>query len=111
MKSTTCSAAQPVEQLPGGTRRTPAYNDEIMLCHFELKKGATIPLHSHAPSQIGFIAEGRARFLAENDADCYERGAGEAYTIDPNVVHGAEALGDTVFIECFIPLRPEYADF
>ncbi len=111
MKRTTYHEAKPVEQLPGITRRTLAYNDDVMLCHFELKKGAVIPLHSHAPSQIGYVAKGRAKFLAENDADSYERGEGEAYVIDPNVTHGAEALEDTVFIECFNPMRPEYADF
>ena len=87
MKAKSLDTANAVGMLPGITRRTLARNHELMLCHFTLEKGAQIPLHQHRPSQIG-----------------------ESYVIDPEVVHGGEAVEDTVFIEVFSPSRPEYDD-
>ena len=97
------------QQLPGVTRRTLAHNGDVMLCHFTLKKGAKIPLHSHVPSQIGYVVSGRARFIGASDSDAFEAGPGDSYVLNPNVEHGAEALEDnTVFVEVFNPSRPEY---
>ena len=103
--------AKAIENPEGVVRRTLAYNKDTMLCHFKLKKGARIPLHSHAPSQIGYVVSGRVRFLGEKESDAFEAGPGDAYVIDPDVTHGAEALQDTVYVEVFSPSRPEYEDF
>jgi len=100
-----------VEQLPGVVRRTLAYNGDVMLCHFELKKGAEIPLHSHVPSQIGYVVSGRVRFIGDTEADGFEAGPGQAYAMDPQARHGAVALEPSVLIEVFNPPRPEYQDF
>lgn len=111
MKQKSLLTGAAIEQLPGVTRRTLAYNQDVMLCHFSLKRDAKIPLHSHAPSQIGFVISGRARFIGPRESEAFEVGPGDAYVLDPNVEHGAEALEDTVFIEVFNPSRPEYQDF
>ena len=48
----------PVELLDGLLlRRTMSYNKDIMLCHFTLKKGLTMPRHQHAAVQIGYVLE------------------------------------------------------
>ena len=108
---TTVGQSKGVEMFPGVVRRTLAYNDDVMLCRFELDKGGTIPLHNHPPSQIGYLVSGRVRFLGATEADAFEAGPGDAYVIDPNVHHGAEALEPSVFVEVFNPARPEYRDF
>jgi quercetin dioxygenase-like cupin family protein len=105
------ASAEGANMLPGVVRRTLAYNEEVMLCHFELKKGAKIPLHNHRPSQIGFIVSGRIQFIGATDADAFEAKAGDSYVLDPEVQHGGEAMEDSVFIEVFSPSRPEYQDF
>lgn len=109
MKSLAEGAAK--ESPDGVVRRTLAYHDEAMLCHFELKKGATIPLHNHRATQIGFLLSGRARFLAEKPEDEFEVTAGDSYVLPPFVKHGTVALEDTVYIEVFSPSREEYEDF
>ena len=38
---------EPVEMLNGIFRKTLVYNNNIMLCHFLLQKGAKVPIHSH----------------------------------------------------------------
>ena len=49
MKQKSLESAKAIENPPGIVRRTLAYNDQAMLCHFELKKGTSIPLHDHPP--------------------------------------------------------------
>ena len=78
MKMKNVAEGKPIENPPGVTRKTLAYNDEAMLCHFILQKGAQIPLHEHRASQIGYIVRGKARFLAEDKKDEFEVGPGDS---------------------------------
>ena len=108
MKNTTNAKA--IENPEGITRKTLAYNHEAMLCHFNMKKGAAIPMHSHRASQVGYIIKGKVRFLAEKPEDIFEVSAGDSYIFSEHVVHGAEILEDAELIEIFSPSRDEYAD-
>ncbi len=94
----------------GVLRRTLSYNREVMLCHFQLKAGAKIPLHNHRASQIGFVAKGKVRFLGEKEADSFLAQAGDSYVMDPHQFHGAEALEAAEIVEVFYPVREEYKD-
>lgn len=111
MKMKSLATGQPQENPEGVTRRTLSYNDEAMLCHFQLKKGAQIPLHNHRATQIGYIVSGKARFLAEDPESEFEGGPGDSYVFDAFVKHGTVALEDTEYIEVFAPPRDEYKDF
>ena len=102
---------QPVEKPVGVIRKTLSYNDEAMLCHFLLHKGAQIPLHNHRATQIGYIVKGKARFLASKKEDEFEGVAGDSYVFSPNVEHGTIALEETEYVEVFAPSRDEYKDF
>ena len=107
MSSRTTSKA--VEALPGIFRTTLAYNNETMLCHFQLKQGSAIPLHHHVAVQIGYVISGTLKFQKE-DGSSFLAEAGTGYVFDSEEQHGAEALEDSEVIECFAPMRPEYAD-
>jgi quercetin dioxygenase-like cupin family protein len=96
-----------VTENPAGIFRTVmAFNDELMLCHFTMKEGACIPLHSHQPTQNGYVVKGRIRFFTEDSSFVAEEGCG--YIFDPDEKHGAEVLCDSEVVECFSPKRPEY---
>ena len=69
MKQKSVSNAKAVQMFDGVVRRTLSYNKEAMLCHFELKKGGTIPLHHHPPVQIGMVVSGKMRFFGEKPED------------------------------------------
>lgn len=101
--------AAPVEGPEGIFRRTLIHIDEVMLCHFQLKRGARIPLHQHQPAQIGYVVSGRVRFESGKHPEGFEVKAGDSYAFSPNEQHGAVAIEDSVFIEVFSPSRPEYA--
>ena len=111
MKQKHVSEGKPIENPPGVIRKTLAYNEESMLCHFLLAKGSRIPLHNHRATQIGYVVRGKARFLAENPADEFEGGAGASYVFSAFVKHGTIALEETEYVEVFVPARDEYKDF
>jgi quercetin dioxygenase-like cupin family protein len=111
MKMRCVATGHPKENPKGVTRRTLAYNDEAMLCHFSLKKGAQIPLHNHRATQIGYVVSGKAMFLTEKPESEFEAGPGESYVFSSFVKHGTVALEDTEYIEVFVPSRDEYKDF
>jgi len=100
--------AKAVEFIPGIFRRTLVYNDQLMLCHFTLTKGATIPLHNHKAVQNGYVIKGKVKFIKESLSFIAEAGCG--YCFDSEERHGAEILENSEFIECFSPLRNEYID-
>lgn len=111
MKQKNTETANPVEMMPGITRRTLCYNDQAMLCVIEVNKNATIPLHNHEAVQIGMIQSGKVRFFGKTPEDEFIATTGDSYVMASNEPHGAEGLEDSVLIETFTPSRPEYADF
>ncbi len=106
---TKISEQKTVEMFPGIFRTTLSYNDDLMLCHFVMKKGAFIPLHQHQAAQIGYVIKGKVRFFTKAESKLVvESGCG--YIFDSNEEHGSEVLEDTELIECFNPMRSEYID-
>jgi len=111
MKMKSISQGKPIENPPGVVRKTLAYNAEAMLCHFDLKKGSCIPLHSHRATQIGYVISGKVKFLAEKPGGEFHVETGDSYVLDGFKQHGAEALEDAELVEMFAPARDEYKDF
>jgi quercetin dioxygenase-like cupin family protein len=97
-----------VENPPGIFRTTMSYNAQVMLGHFRMTKGAQVPLHSHPAAQNGYVISGRVRFLKEG-GEAFVAVAGTGYCFGPDEKHGAEVLEESEVIECFAPMRPEYA--
>ncbi len=98
----------PFEALPGISRKTLAYNQDTMLCFFQLEKDSDIPLHNHANVQIGYIISGKIQFLSERKENEFIATSGDSYVFEAEEMHGAIVLEDTQLIEVFHPYRPEY---
>lgn len=97
-----------VAMRPGIERVTMSYNDQNMLCYFYLKAGTGLPLHDHLAIQNGFVVKGKLRFF-KADGSSILVGPGDGYIFDSNEAHGSEVIEDSEIIECFTPMRPEYA--
>ena len=97
-----------VESLPGIFRTTLAWNEQAMLCHFRMRRGAKVPLHDHPAAQNGYMISGKVRFL-NREGEAFVAVPGTGYCFDPMETHGADVLEDSEVIECFSPARPEYA--
>ncbi len=91
------SSEKAVEMFPGFFRTTLTYNDELMLCHFSLNKGAEIPLHNHDAVQNGYLIRGKVELLSK-DGTTLVIEAGTSYVFDSNEVHGAVALEDSEYV-------------
>lgn len=96
-----------IENPKGVFRTTLEYTDDAMLCHFNMKKGAKISIHNHAPSQMGYVVKGCVKFLLEN-GKFFIAETGCSYSFDSHEYHGAEVMEDSEIIECFSPSRDEY---
>ncbi len=111
MKMKSVDQGIPVEGPEGVIRKTLAYDDEAMLCHFTLKAGARIPLHSHRAVQVGYVISGKMLFKGESPDDEFQVKKGDSYIFSADKTHGAEVVEDAEFVEVFTPAREEYKDF
>jgi len=102
-------SSRAVENPPGILRTALAWNAESMLCHFRMSPGARIPLHHHRAAQNGYVVRGLVRF-ERGSGETFEASAGTGYCFGPDEPHGAEVLEESEVIECFAPMRPEYAE-
>lgn len=90
-----------VEMMPGLYRSTLCDNEETMLCHVRMKKGAGISYHDQPATQNGYFISERVRFFTAG---------GAGYLFDSNELRGSEGLENVELIECFSPVRAEYDD-
>lgn len=98
----------PVEAVKGILRRTMCYNKDAMLCHFDMKKGSIIDLHSHPAAQIGYVIRGKMEFWYETKESKHVVVTGDSYLIPGTVLHGVKVIEDSDVIEVFSPARKEY---
>jgi len=106
MKIVNYEDVSPVKMLPGIFRHTLVHNDDIMLVHFDLRKGASLPLHTHPHTQMGYIVKGQLDFRIYGKI--YRLKAGDSYHAPSNVEHGAEVIEDCIVIDVFNPARDDY---
>jgi len=95
-----------IKALDGVYRKTLMYNENVMLCIFNLEKNASIPIHNHKAHQIGYILTGKIKFLTD-DGEFIAK-TGDSYVFDSMEKHGAEILENTEVIEVFSPSREDY---
>lgn len=81
-------------QLVVGTR--------VMVARLEMKKGCTVPLHSHSNEQVSFILSGALQFSIDGKEMVVS--AGELLCIPPHLPHAAVALEDSSALTSLIPL-------
>ena len=94
------------ELLPGISMKTLTHGDNTHLCEFRLKQGVIIPAHQHPQEQIGYLVHGSLRFFGDEGETFVETGC--SWNFKGGVIHGVEALSDSVVVEVFSPLRQDY---
>jgi quercetin dioxygenase-like cupin family protein len=99
--------AMQVEAIPGLFRTMLVYTKEQMLCHFRVKAGVRMQMHTHEAAQIGYILSGKMLFEREGQTTL-SVSTGSAYAFKSNEPHRLIALEDTEFVECFSPMREDY---
>jgi len=101
-------ASVPLEDLTPLLQRQFVVGQEIMLARVLLKKGCSVPDHSHANEQLTYILEGALKFWIDGKEIVVR--SGETLCIPSNLPHRAEALEDTVDLDVFSPPRQDWID-
>jgi len=95
-----------VEDINPLFRRQMVVGQEIMLARILLKKGCTVPEHSHQNEQLTYILEGALKFWIDGKEIVVR--SGQTLCIPSNMPHRAEALEDTLDLDVFCPPRADW---
>ena len=79
-------------------------SDNIEVIRIRIEKGKQAVPHSHPEEQFTYILSGRLRVNLPEKGETYEIGPGEATFNPSNILHGVEALEDTVALSFKAPL-------
>lgn len=94
---------EPLNPLLG---RKMIHGRDITVARIRLRKGAVVPMHSHANEQISMLESGVLRFTISGEERVV--GAGEAVVIPPDAPHMVEALEDSLAVDLFSPRREDW---
>jgi quercetin dioxygenase-like cupin family protein len=95
-----------IEKMSDMITRQMISGENATVSQIVLKKGATVPRHSHMNEQYSWIISGALKFIFDDKEILV--GAGEILVIPANVAHGALALEDTVDVDIFAPRREDW---
>ena len=82
--------------------------DREMLAQTYLKRGALVPMHTHASEQMTYVLQGALRFLVDGEEVIVREG--EVIHIPSGAPHQAEALEDTFELDVYSPVREDWLD-
>jgi quercetin dioxygenase-like cupin family protein len=94
------------ETLGNGIYRKYIHGMNVTVAQFKLTKGSVVKPHSHVHEQVSVVVQGKVRFTVGNDV--YVMKAGDVVRIPPGVVHGAEALEDSLVVDVYSPIRDDW---
>jgi quercetin dioxygenase-like cupin family protein len=92
--------------IEGVKMRPLVWEEKTILCEFKLEKGYKIPSHQHPYEQTGYLLSGKLNFRI--DKTWHITKAGDSWCIPENVEHEVEILENSVVMELFSPIRPDY---
>ena len=95
-----------LEQLSDKLTRQMISGDNATISQLVLKRGATVPRHSHINEQYSWIISGKLKFIFDDREMVL--GAGEILLIPANTPHAAVAEEDTVDVDIFAPRREDW---
>lgn len=96
----------PRELMKGVVMRPLAFGEKANFCEFKLSEGYRLPAHSHPFEQTGTLISGKLNFRIDNTWFLAE--PGDSWSIPENVEHEVEILENSVVLELFSPVRPDY---
>lgn len=91
---------------PGIRRQVMGYDGQIMLVKVCFEKGAIGTPHIHYHSQTTYVVSGRFELQIgeEKKVLC----GGDAYYIEPDMLHGCVCLEAGMLIDVFSPMRADF---
>ena len=105
LKSTSWAETE-VEKLNDKISRQMISGENATVSQLLLKRGATVPRHSHINEQYSWIVSGKLKFIFDDREVVV--GAGGFLVIPANMPHSAVAEEDTVDVDIFTPRREDW---
>jgi quercetin dioxygenase-like cupin family protein len=94
------------EQLSPTFARQVIHTDAMTVARVYLRKGCSVPEHSHHNEQISMMEQGLLKFVIAGQEKVLK--AGQVLRIPPHVPHSAEALEECVAVDLFSPPREDW---
>ena len=94
------------EQLSSTLTRQVIHAGTMSVARLYLRKGSSVPEHSHHNEQISMMEQGSLKFVIAGQEIVLK--AGQVMRIPPHVPHSAEALEDSVATDLFSPPREDW---
>ncbi len=94
---------EPLNPLLG---RKMIHGQHVTVARIRLRRGATVPMHSHPNEQISMLESGELRFVISGEERVLR--AGETVVIPPGAPHMVEALEDSLAVDLFSPPREDW---
>jgi len=95
-----------VEKLNDLLSRQMISGENATISQLLMKRGATVPRHSHVNEQYSWIISGVLKFVFDDREILVS--AGEILLIPAQVPHSAVAMEDTVDVDFFAPRRDDW---
>jgi len=95
-----------VEKLNNLLSRQMISGENATISQLLMKRGATVPRHSHVNEQYSWIISGALKFVFDDREILVS--AGEILLIPAQVPHSAVAMEDTVDVDFFAPRRDDW---
>ena len=86
--------------------RQTIHGQTMTVARIELRKGCSVPEHSHHNEQITMLEKGRMKFVLGGQEVMLE--AGETLYIPAHLPHSAEAVEDATAVDLFSPPREDW---
>ncbi|HXA64002.1 MAG TPA: cupin domain-containing protein [Bryobacteraceae bacterium] len=94
------------EQMNPLFMRQVIHGKTMTVARLNVRKGCSVPEHSHHNEQISMVEKGSMRFVLGGVEQVVR--AGEVLQIPPHVPHSAEALEDCSVVDLFSPPREDW---
>jgi len=94
------------EQLSPTFARQVIHSAAMTVARVYLRKGCSVPEHSHHNEQISMMEQGSLKFVIAGEEKVLK--AGQVLRIPPHAPHSAEALEDCVAVDLFSPPREDW---
>lgn len=94
--------------LEGIVRRTLAHGERTLLVEFTIRAGAVFPEHRHPYEQTGYLVSGAGRLWIAGEP--HDLAPGASWSIPADAMHKAEFTEDSIALDIFSPVRPDYLD-
>ena len=97
----------PTVDVDGGViRKLMSYDEQLMLLEVKFKAGSIGYQHQHFHSQASYVVSGVFEVTINGVSKTLR--AGDAFYVDPDVLHGAVCLEEGILIDTFSPMRQDF---